>query len=532
MTTPNEISNHAPPPSPPPPHGPRLRIIIPVLLLLLAALIAGAIWSNQLKSAASGLAHLFSKPAPAEAESAAKTHQYYTCGMHPWIILPEPGDCPICHMKLVPIDPAKFTGQVAIDPLVTQNIGVRLTPVVTGPVTRTFRTVGSVDYDETRVRDVSLKVSGWVEKLFVNAVGQQVEPGQPLVEIYSPDLFAAQEEYLLVFKRSAADKAANADLLAAARKRLELFDLSAEQIKQLETSGRTPRTMTLRSPVRGIVVSRSALEGQRVEAGMPLLRLADLSKFWILATVYESQLPFVAIGQKAVVTLPSAPGRTFESRVAYIYPTVNPESRQAKLRLELDNPDLALKPGLFLTVELQQTVAAAGTLVPREAVIDTGERQIAFVSLGEGRFDPRCVVVGVEAENGLVQILDGLKPGEQVVTSGEFLLDSEARLREALAKMISAAPAARAAAPTVAATSATPAGEFPFINHRCPIMGTTIDPAQVAPELTRVYKGHKVAFCCAGCPQQWDKLSDAERDEKLIKAGVSAELLRGSGQGH
>jgi RND family efflux transporter MFP subunit len=438
-------------------------------------------------------------------------------------------------MKLVPIDPAKFTGQVTIDPLVTQNIGVRVSPVVTGPVTRTIRTVGSVDYNETQVRDVSLKFSGWVEKLFVNAIGQQVEQGQPLVEIYSPELFSAQEEYLLVFKRSAAKKEAgpgDAELLAAAKKRLEFFDLSAEQIKQLETSGQTPRTMTLRSPVRGIVISRSALEGQRVEAGMPLLRVADLSKLWILATVYESQLPFVAVGQKAVVTLPSAPGRTFESRVAYIYPTVNQESRQAKVRLELDNPDLALKPGLFLTVELQQTVAAAGMLVPREAVIDTGERQIAFVSLGEGRFDPRRVVVGVEAENGLVQILDGLKPGEQVVTSGEFLLDSEARLRETLAKMISGTPAASAAAPSAAATTAAPAGEFPFINHRCPIMGTNIDPAQVTPALTRDYKGHKVAFCCNGCPDQWDKLTDAERDEKLIKAGVSAELLRGSGQGH
>jgi RND family efflux transporter MFP subunit len=435
-------------------------------------------------------------------------------------------------MKLVPIDPAKFTGQVAIDPLVTQNIGVRVSPVVTGPVTRTIRTVGSVDYNETQVRDVSLKVSGWVEKLFVNAVGQTVEKDQPLVEIYSPDLFAAQEEYLLVFKRSAADKAANADLLAAARKRLDYFDLSAEQIKQLETAGQTPRTMTLRSPVRGIVISRSALEGQRVEAGAPLLRVADLSKLWILATIYESQLPFVAVGQKAVVTLPSAPGRTFESRVAYIYPTVNQESRQAKVRLELDNPDLALKPGLFLTVELQQTVVPAGMLVPREAVIDTGERQIAFVSLGEGRFDPRRVVVGVEAENGMLQILDGLKPGERVVTSGEFLLDSEARLREALVKMTSGTPAASAAAPSVAASSAVPAGEFPFINRRCPIMGTTIDPAQVTPALTRDYKGHKVAFCCAGCPDQWDKLTDAERDEKLIKAGVPAELLRGPGPGH
>jgi len=422
-----------------------------VAILLLAALMAGAIWSGQLKSVAGRAAHLFSGPAAGTPDPAAKAHTYYTCGMHPWVILPGPGECPICHMKLVPLDPAKFTGRVDIDPLMTQNIGVRVSPVVTGPVTRTVRTVGNVDYDETQVRDVSLKVSGWVEKLFVNAVGQAVEQGQPLVELYSPELFSAQEEYLLVFKRLAAergDKAAgagDAELLAAAKKRLEYFDISAAQIKELETSGRAARTMTLRSPYRGIVIARSALEGRRVEAGAPLLRVADLSKLWILVTVYESQLPLVAVGEKAVVTLPYAPGRTFESRVAYVYPYVSQDSRQAKVRLELDNPDLVLKPGMFAAVELRQTVAVAGTLVPREAVIDTGERQIAFVSLGGGRFEPRRVVVGVEADDGLVEILDGLKPGEQVVTSGEFLLDSEARLREALAKMIAGTPAASAA---------------------------------------------------------------------------------------
>jgi Cu(I)/Ag(I) efflux system membrane fusion protein len=444
----------APPPSEPPPKGPRLGCMVLVLLFGLAALTAGVVWSSQLRTAAEraygAILQLAggeaAAPAPAEAPKGPK--QYYTCGMHPWVVLPQPGDCPICHMKLVPLDPAKFTGQVTINPVMTWDIGVRTAPVTVGPVTRIIRTVGMVDYNENLVWDVNLKVAGWIEKLHVTYVGQPVEKGQPLFELYSPELYTAQEEYLLALKGKAAAKGIDGaaaspelarmegDLLAAARKRLQNFDISDEQIVALEKSGTAAKTMTIRSPRTGLVIAKTVYEGMRVETGMQPFRIADHSKVWVLVTLYEYQLPFVEVGQKAVMTLPYLPGQKFEGKITYIYPHLDTELRQVKVRLEFDNPDLFLKPGMFATIELASTLAKDRVLVPREAVTDTGLRRVAFVSMGEGRFEPRDVRVGAEAEGGMIEILDGLKPGEMVVTSGEFLLDSEARLREALAKMI------------------------------------------------------------------------------------------------
>jgi multidrug efflux pump subunit AcrA (membrane-fusion protein) len=454
-----------------------LSILLAVILLLVLAVAAGVIWNEPLKSVAERLYQAIARPtvrgseptmaghrhgAGGAGQAAEEKHQYYTCGMHPWVILPKPGDCPICHMKLVPLDPAKFTKEIAINPVMTQNIGVRVSPVVTGPVTQVVRTVGTVDYDETLVRDVNLKISGWVEKLYVNAIGQPVEKNQLLLEIYSPDLYTAQVDYLLAFKGKDLLKNAppsdvatmDADLLAAARKRLEYFDISPQQIEELEKSGKASKTMTLRSRFRGTVVGKNVFDGQKVDAGMQLLRIADLSRVWIMVTIYEYQIPYIEVGQKAVMSLPYMPGQVFEGKVTYIYPYLNPELRQAKVRLEFDNPGLFLKPGMFAKVELHRTLATDRTLVPREAVIDTGIRQIAFVSRGEGRFEPREVQVGVEAEGGMLEILDGLKPGEMVVTSSEFLLDSEARLREALAKMVKGTAAAeQKAEAAVAGTS-------------------------------------------------------------------------------
>lgn len=430
------------PPSAPIPKGPRLGVVISVIVLMALAFVIGVIASTSLKSFLAG-----------SSQAEAGKAQYYTCGMHPWVVLPRPGNCPICQMKLVPLDPAKFTSEIVINPAMTQSIGIRLSPVASGPLTRVMRTVGAVDYNETLVRDVNIKVSGWVEKLYVNSVGQPVEKDQPLLDIYSPDLYSAQVEYLLALKGKDVLKstppATGDDLLAAARKRLEYYDISQAQIEELEKSGKVSKTMALRSPFRGTVVIKNVLEGQKVDAGMQLLRIADFSKVWVMVTVYEYQVPFVEVGQKAVMTLPYIPGQAFEGKVTYIYPYLNPESRQAKVRLEFDNPNQLLKPGMYANVELRSTLATDRTLVPREAVIDTGTRQVAFVSLGEGRFQPREVQIGVEADGGMLEILDGLKPGEMVVTSGEFLLDSEARLHEALAKMIQGAPATAQQAQTL-----------------------------------------------------------------------------------
>ena len=433
-----------PPASTPPPRGPRLRVILAVLIAGVAMFLVGAKWGSH-RGALPAADSQPGSSADADEHADHGRKQYYTCGMHPWVILPNPGNCPICHMTLVKLDPLKFSKEVVISPVMAQNIGVRIAPVTVGPVTSVIRTVGSVDYDETLVRDINLKIAGWVEKLHVDYVGMPVEKGQPLLEIYSPELVTAQEEYLSAFKNrpTAARPAASTgmatwedDLLQAARKRLENFDISPEQIVELERTGKATRTMTLRSPYRGLVVAKNVLEGMKVEPGVQLFRIADLSRVWIMVTLYEYQLPFVQVGQKAVMTLSYIPGQDFEGKVAFIYPYLNAELRQVKVRLEFDNPTMMLKPGMFANVELRGTLAANRIMVPREALVDTGSRQVVFVSLGQGRFDPRTVKVGVEAADGQVVILDGLHSGDNVVTSGTFLLDSEARLRDALGKMV------------------------------------------------------------------------------------------------
>ena len=401
--------------------------------------VAGVIWAASIQPQMVRAWHAVfgpseDSPVPAGDQQAAA--EFYTCGMHPWVILPESGLCPICHMDLTPIDPDKFTGEITIDPVIIQNIGVRIEPVIKGPVEQMIRTVGTVDYDETTVRDVNTKVTGWIEKLYVDFLGAKVEAGAPLFDLYSPQLFEAQEQYLLEFRKGEALSANHVDLLDAARTRLEFYDIAPKQITQLEKSGVPSKTMTIHSPHDGVVIAKHANEGMRVDEGMRVYRIADLSKIWVMVALYEYQLPFVQVGQRAVMSLPYIPGQQFEGKVIYIYPYLDEKTRQLNVRLEFDNPHLLLKPGMYANVELRSTLAEQRTLVPRSAILDTGQRQIAFVSLGEGKFEPRDVTVGVETVGGNVEVLDGLKPGEMVVTSGQFLLDSEAKIREGLAKML------------------------------------------------------------------------------------------------
>ncbi len=443
-------SSPKPPPSPPPPRGPSTLVLLgclgAVLILIMVvsvSLVVGALFSSPIKSAYSQMRTAVGGRTD-DTEQESKTTQYYTCGMHPWVILPKPGNCPICSMKLVPLDPAKFTGQITIDPVVVQNMGVRIGPVITGPLIRSIRTVGSVDYDETRVRDVNIKVPGWIEKLHIDYLGAEVKQGEPLFEIYSPELYAAQEEYLLAYSNrnkvgveflpEAAEGAA--DLLEATRTRLLYFDITAEQIEDLQQKNQPTKTMSILSPHEGVVIEKHANEGMRVDLGMRVYRIADLSKVWVMVTLYEYQLPYVQAGQRASMTLPYIPGQTFEGKVIYIYPYLDKKTREVSIRLEFDNPGLLLKPGMFVNVQLRNQLARERTLAPRAAIIDTGERQVAFVSQGQGKFEPREVQIGIETEGGMVEVLSGLKPGEMVVTSGQFLIDSEAKMREALAKMI------------------------------------------------------------------------------------------------
>lgn len=429
-----------PPPSEPPPKGPGGKTILAVLIAGGLMLAVGTRWGHQLAGRAGDMYAAIFGGGKSTASAAKTPVQYYTCGMHPWVVLPKPGDCPICGMKLVPLDPAKFTGEVTINPVVAQDIGVRVSPVTSGPVVQNIRTVGTIDYNETAVRDVNIKLSGWIEKIHADYMGQEVKKGEPLFDLYSPELYSAQLEYLLAYHSAATSSAAatqsNKDVLAAARTRLEYFDISPQQIHALEQQGQAAKAMTIYSPYDGAVIAKKAFEGMHVDPGTQLYRIADLSKVWVMVTLYEYQLPYVQVGQKAVMSLSYIPGQTFEGKVIYIYPTLDEKTRQVRVRLEFPNPTGLLKPGMFAQVQLQSTLANDRTLAPRSAVIDTGERKVAFVSLGDGRFEPRKVQTGALTEGGMIEVLDGLKPGEQVVTSGQFLIDSEANVREALAKMI------------------------------------------------------------------------------------------------
>ena len=440
----------APPPSPKPPKGPRVLVMAIALAAIVLGFVAGSYWgpavvtrARQIIRSASSTDHEQATTRPDDAEALSSV-EFYSCGMHPWVILPEPGLCPICHMDLTPLDPDKFTGEITIDPVVTQNIGVRIAAVGSGPIVRTIRTVGTVTFDETRVRDVNIKVPGWIEKLYVDYEGAEVGTGDPLFEFYSPKLYSAQSEYLSALQMRGQvgaeflpETQMDAErLIADARVQLEFYDITQEQLEALEARGEPAKTMTIRSPHDGVVVAKHANEGMRVDPGMRVYQIADLSKIWVMVSLYEYQLPFVQEGQQATMHLPYIPGQTFEGRVIYVYPYLDEKTRQVRVRLEFENPDLFLKPGMYARIELRSTIARERTVAPRSAVIDTGERQVAFLSLGEGRFEPRDVRMGVETEGGLVEILDGLSPGELVVTSGQFLLDSEARIRESLAKMI------------------------------------------------------------------------------------------------
>jgi multidrug efflux pump subunit AcrA (membrane-fusion protein) len=440
-----DTSQASPPPSPSPPRGPRTVVLIAWVVFGLLMLVAGAAWSDLVWAPLIRLLGTSETTVGDEpGDDAMADTAFYTCGMHPWVILPEPGLCPVCQMDLTPLDADKFSGEITIDPVVTQNIGVRIEPVTKGPVVKSIRTVGTVDYDETRVRDVNIKVTGWIEKLYVDSMGAEVQVAEPLFDLYAPDLYEAQQEYLLEYRKPRGTQGglAGVDLLDAARTRLEYYDITPDQIAQLEQSGSPAKTMTIHSPHRGVVIAKHANEGMRVDEGMQVYRIADLSKIWVMVTLYEYQLPFIQAGQRAVMTLPYVPGQRFEGKVIYVYPYLDATTRQVSIRLEFDNPNLLLKPGMYANVELRSTLAAERTLAPRPAILDTGERQVAFVSLGEGRFEPRDVHVGVETAGGMVEILDGLKPGEMVVTSGQFLLDSEATIREGLAKMIKGTMAA------------------------------------------------------------------------------------------
>jgi RND family efflux transporter MFP subunit len=333
--------------------------------------------------------------------------------------------------------------EVVLDPAIVQKMGVRVAPVVEGTLAVPVRAVGVLAEAEPARHDVNLRVSGWIERLPAHTEGMHLAVGDPLFDLYSPELEAAVAE-LIAARRArdavrpdASGRNAAAGMLAAAERKLQLYGVAAEEVARLARRDRPPRTVTFRSPIRGHLVSKDVVEGAAVQAGTPVMRIVDHSQLWLDARVFEQDLPLVRIGQPVRATFTGMPGKVFDGEVIFIHPHVDDATRTVMVRIVVPNPTLMLRPGMYASVEIDTVAPEATLLVPREAVIDTGIRQIAFVALEEGRFEPRRLTLGAEAE-GLVQVLAGLAAGEEVVTSGQFLLDAESRTREAIAKYLDA----------------------------------------------------------------------------------------------
>jgi len=342
-------------------------------------------------------------------------------------------------------------GPITIDPRRQQLIGVKTVPVTHAAVQQIVRTVGVVRYDETRQADINLRVEGWIRDLYVDYTGQPIQKGQPLFTLYSPDLLTTQQEYLLALKTrdqmqgsTIADARERAEqLVAAARQRLVLWDLPPEEIRALEEQRHPLEAVTFRSPVSGFVIEKQALKGLHITPGQSLYRVADLSVVWVEADVYERELSAVRRGAMATITVDAYPKERFAGRAIYVYPYLDEKTRTNKVRFEFANRAGRLKPGMYASVELRAAGGMALT-VPTNAVLDSGQEQIVFVAQGDGIFEPRKVKVGRRAGDS-VEILEGLKDGEQVATGAAFFLDSESQLRASL-QAYEAAPAPTTAA--------------------------------------------------------------------------------------
>lgn len=386
-----------------------------------------------------------------------EAEELWTCPVHSeHISEPEPGTCPIGGRELVPVEPEKSAGsedhsghrqgtEVTIDPVVVQKMNVRVEAVEKRDLSRSIRTVGHLDYDEERMVSVTTRYEGFIEKVFVNYVGQPVAKGEPLFEVYSPALVQTQQELLSAVRYASRMSTTDPEtrqraesLVASARQRLSYWDITDEQIAEIETSGEVLRTLTVVSPLGGVVMQRMhGLEGMAIRPGMEALHVVDLSSLWLTVEIYEDQLPWLGQGSTAKVSFDYFPGEKFTGRVRYVEPEVSPSTRTVKLTLEVPNRDGRLRVGMYATVSFKPVVATDAVVVPAQAVIRSGQRDVVVIALGKGRFAPREVTLGAQTD-GLLQVLDGLDGTEQVVTSAQFLIDSESNLRAAVEKMIAA----------------------------------------------------------------------------------------------
>jgi multidrug efflux pump subunit AcrA (membrane-fusion protein) len=380
--------------------------------------------------------------APAAHEHSDK--QLYTCGMHPQVIRDEPGTCPICGMELTPLKAtvpgAADSGVVVIDPAVVQNMGVRTAVVAEGPLRRRVRAVAVVREPQPAQHDVTLRVSGWIEKLYADVEGMHVEAGAPLFAVYSPELQVAIGELIAARRARPAggDGHGSAALVyEAARQKLALLGLGGEQIEQLARLERPPATVTFPSPRSAHVTEKLVSEGDAVQAGQRILRLSDRATMWIDARVYEQDMGLVTVGSRAVATLPALPGTRIEGTISFIHPHLDPVTRTTVARMEVPNPTMALRQDMYATVEIEAAAAPTALLAPRDAVIDTGDAHLVFLARPAGHFEPRTVTVGASGDDGTVEIRRGLAAGDLVVTSGQFLIDAESNFRSAVQRFLS-----------------------------------------------------------------------------------------------
>ena len=377
--------------------------------------------------------------------------EYWTCTMHPSVRMTEPGTCPICAMDLVPVmrsaavssdDPSNSGDQIeadqsifSVDPRRQQLINVQTAPVEVRPLEKVIRAVATLELDETRIEQVHPRIEGWIDQVFVDFTLQHVNQGDPLFSIYSPQLVSTQEEYLLAL-RTAEDLANSPfenvsggarSLFEATRRKLELLDITREQIDQLEKTGQVQKTMMVYSPSQGHVMDKDVFPNMYVTPETKVYTIADHTSIWAYVEIYENEIAHVREGQRVVMSTAAYPGEAFNGEITYVYPHLNEKTRTMRVRLEFANPDLRLKPGMYSTIEVQVPLGMR-LAVPESAVLRTGTRDLVFVDLGSGQMQLRQVEVGTKA-GGYYEILKGLQAGENVVSAANFLIDAESKVQ-------------------------------------------------------------------------------------------------------
>ncbi len=400
----------------------RARTVMMGLLLLLPSLCA--LWLYRELSALQT-----KRTSSSTMKGDAQQAELWTCPMHLQYVLDHFGTCPICGMDLVPQKSLKKTEtpSLHIDSGQQKLLGLRFVSVQRAPFGQAIRTTGRLAYDETLVHHIHTKYEAYVEHLFANYVGKAVKKGEPLVSLYSPELYSAEQEYLIAQKAGTATVHGGINLVDAAREKLLLWNLSPQDIATLERSGRASRTFNLYAPIAGYVIAKTAVHGMRIKPEDSLFDIVDLSRMWVLADVYEYELPRVKLGQTATVTLPYWPDRKWQGTISFIFPSVDPKTRTVRVRIEVHNPSSDLKADMFADVELKVESREA-LVIPDDAVIETGRRKLVFVKDAEGSLQQREIVTA-ERSGHLFEVRSGLQEGELVAQGSSFLLDSEARLQ-------------------------------------------------------------------------------------------------------